>query len=51
MLFMGEEWAETNPFLFFISHTDKELASVVNKGRKEEFAYFNWQGEPPDPRA
>jgi len=50
MLFMGEEWAETNPFLFFISHTDKELASIVNKGRKEEFAYFNWQGEPPDPR-
>lgn len=50
MLFMGEEWAETNPFLFFISHTDKELAAIVNKGRKEEFSYFNWQGEPPDPR-
>jgi maltooligosyltrehalose trehalohydrolase len=50
MLFMGEEWAETNPFLFFISHTDKELAAIVNKGRKEEFSYFHWQGEPPDPR-
>jgi maltooligosyltrehalose trehalohydrolase len=50
MLFMGEEWAEPNPFLFFISHTDKELAAIVNKGRKEEFSYFNWQGEPPDPR-
>ena len=50
MLFMGEEWGETNPFLFFISHTDKELAALVNKGRKEEFSYFNWQGEPPDPR-
>jgi maltooligosyltrehalose trehalohydrolase len=50
MLFMGEEWAETNPFLFFISHTDKELAAIVNKGRKEEFSYFNWAGEPPDPR-
>ena len=50
MLFMGEEWAETNPFLFFISHTDKDLAAIVNKGRKEEFSYFNWQGEPPDPR-
>jgi maltooligosyltrehalose trehalohydrolase len=50
MLFMGEEWAESNPFLFFISHTDKELAAIVNKGRKEEFSYFNWQGEPPDPR-
>ena len=50
MLFMGEEWGETNPFLFFISHTDKELAARVNKGRKEEFSYFNWQGHPPDPR-
>lgn len=50
MLFMGEEWAETNPFLFFISHTDKELAAIINKGRKEEFSYFNWEGEPPDPR-
>lgn len=50
MLFMGEEWAESNPFLFFIDHTDKELAAKVNKGRKEEFAYFNWESEPPDPR-
>jgi maltooligosyltrehalose trehalohydrolase len=50
MLFMGEEWAEPHPFLFFISHTDKELAAMVNKGRKEEFSYFNWLGEPPDPR-
>jgi maltooligosyltrehalose trehalohydrolase len=50
MLFMGEEWGETNPFLFFISHTDKELAALVNKGRKEEFSYFNWEGDPPDPR-
>lgn len=50
MLFMGEEWGEPNPFLFFISHTDQELAAIVNKGRKEEFSYFNWAGEPPDPR-
>jgi maltooligosyltrehalose trehalohydrolase len=50
MFFMGEEWLETNPFLFFVSHTDKELAALVNKGRKEEFSYFNWKGEPPDPR-
>jgi maltooligosyltrehalose trehalohydrolase len=50
MLFMGEEWGETNPFLYFIDHTDKQLAEMVNKGRKEEFASFNWQGETPDPR-
>lgn len=50
MLFMGEEWAESNPFLYFISHTDKDLAALVNKGRKEEFSSFKWQGEAPDPR-
>jgi maltooligosyltrehalose trehalohydrolase len=50
MLFMGEEWAETHPFLFFIDHTDEELAKLVAKGRKEEFSSFNWEGEAPDPR-
>ena len=50
MFFMGEEWSEPNSFLFFISHTDKELAALTNAGRKKEFSYFNWQGEPPDPR-
>jgi maltooligosyltrehalose trehalohydrolase len=50
MLFMGEEWGETNPFLFFISHTDDELGALVNKGRKEEFSSFKWDAEPPDPR-
>lgn len=50
LLFMGEEWAESNPFLFFIDHTDKVLAEAVNKGRKEEFSSFEWAGEPPDPR-
>lgn len=50
MLFMGEEWNEPNPFLFFISHTDEKLAALVNEGRKKEFSYFNWEGEPPDPR-
>jgi maltooligosyltrehalose trehalohydrolase len=51
MLFMGEEWSESNPFLYFVSHTDKELAKAVRKGRKEEFAAFHSQGEAPDPMA
>ena len=50
MLFMGEEWAEPNPFLFFIDHTDSELALRVVEGRKNEFSAFQWQGDPPDPR-
>jgi maltooligosyltrehalose trehalohydrolase len=49
MLFMGEEYAETNPFLYFVSHTDPELAEAVRKGRKAEFAAFHAQGEAPDP--
>jgi maltooligosyltrehalose trehalohydrolase len=49
MLFMGEEYGEKNPFQYFISHTDKELVDLVRKGRKEEFSYFQWKGEVPDP--
>lgn len=49
MLFMGEEWREPNPFLYFVSHTDPELAAAVRKGRKEEFASFHAEGEAPDP--
>jgi maltooligosyltrehalose trehalohydrolase len=49
MLFMGEEWSEPNPFLYFVSHTDPELAKAVREGRKAEFAAFHAQGEAPDP--
>jgi maltooligosyltrehalose trehalohydrolase len=51
MLFMGEEYGEKNPFQYFISHTDNELVEAVRKGRKEEFSYFKWQGEVPDPQS
>lgn len=51
MIFMGEEWSETHPFQYFVSHTDPELAEAVRKGRKDEFAAFHAQGEAPDPMA
>lgn len=51
MLFMGEEYGERNPFQYFISHTDKKLVEAVRKGRKQEFSYFKWQGEVPDPQS
>jgi maltooligosyltrehalose trehalohydrolase len=51
MLFMGEEWGEPNPFQYFVSHTDAELAEAVRKGRKAEFAAFHALGEAPDPMA
>lgn len=49
MLFMGEEYSEPHPFLYFVSHTDPELAEAVRKGRKAEFAAFHSEGEAPDP--
>lgn len=51
MLFMGEEWAEANPFQYFVSHSEPELVEAVRKGRKAEFASFHAEGETPDPQA
>ncbi len=51
MLFMGEEYAEPNRFMYFVSHTDPELAEAVRKGRKAEFEAFHADGEAPDPMA
>jgi maltooligosyltrehalose trehalohydrolase len=50
LLFMGEEYGETAPFLYFVSHSDDPLIEAVRKGRKEEFAAHRWQGELPDPQ-
>lgn len=50
MLFMGEEYSETAPFLYFISHHDQGLVDAVRKGRKREFKHFSWKGEAPDPQ-
>lgn len=51
LLFMGEEYGEPAPFLYFVSHDDAELIEAVRKGRRNEFAAFAWEGEPPDPQA
>ena len=51
MLFMGEEYGEENPFLYFISHSDNELVKAVREGRKKEFASFDWKVEVPDPHS
>ncbi|HKQ07443.1 MAG TPA: malto-oligosyltrehalose trehalohydrolase [Blastocatellia bacterium] len=50
LLFMGEEYGEQAPFLYFISHEDEALVAAVRQGRKAEFAAFKWAGEPPDPQ-
>jgi len=49
LLFMGEEYGETSPFLYFVSHSDKHLIEGIRKGRKKDFEAFKWDKEPPDP--
>lgn len=57
MLFMGEEYGAENPFYYFTSHTDPELAKAVCEGRRREFSGFSKFSDPtlveqiPDPNA
>lgn len=52
MLFQGEEWAASTPFLYFADHDGPELASAVSEGRKKEFAAFGWDpASIPDPES
>ena len=55
MLFMGEEWASLEPFVYFCDF-GPDLAQKVREGRKREFARFKQfaadagrSAEPPDP--
>jgi maltooligosyltrehalose trehalohydrolase len=50
MLFQGEEFAASTPFLYFADHEDPEMAKAVKNGRKAEFAAFGWNPDDiPDP--
>jgi len=51
LLFMGEEYGEQAPFLYFVDHSDENLIRGVQEGRKAEFKHFRWKGEPPDPQS
>ena len=52
MLFQGEEWGASTPFLYFTDHRDPELGEAVKHGRRKEFAAFGWESEAiPDPQA
>jgi maltooligosyltrehalose trehalohydrolase len=56
LMFMGDEFAAEQPFLFFTSHHG-ELARLVREGRRNEFAAFSAFADPhkreqiPDPNA
>jgi len=50
LLFMGEEYSEPAPFLYFIDFEAADVVDGVRGGRKEEFASFlDGEEEPPDP--
>ncbi len=55
LLFMGQEWAATAPFLYFTDH-HAELGRQVREGRRREFERFTAFSDPsvreriPDPQ-
>lgn len=51
MLFQGEEFNASSPFLYFTDHEDEELGRMVFEGRTQEFSGFGWHGDIPDPQA
>jgi maltooligosyltrehalose trehalohydrolase len=54
LLFMGEEWNASTPFLYFTDHGE-ELGRAVREGRLREFEALRgskpFEGDPPDPQA
>jgi maltooligosyltrehalose trehalohydrolase len=56
LLFMGQEWAATTPFLYFTDH-HAELGALVTEGRRAEFSGFSAFHDPaqraaiPDPQS
>lgn len=51
LIFMGEEYGEKTPFMYFTSHSDEALVRAVREGRRREFQSFDWKGEIPDPQS
>ena len=56
LLFMGQEWGASTPFLFFTDH-NPELGKRVTEGRRKEFKNFSAFTDPkkretiPDPQS
>jgi maltooligosyltrehalose trehalohydrolase len=56
LLFMGQEWASSSPFLYFTDHGE-ELGRLISEGRRREFEKFGAFSEHaraaliPDPQA
>jgi len=51
LLFMGQEYDERNPFLFFTDYDDPKLKKAVREGRRNEFKDFGFPNDSvPDPQ-
>ncbi|MGH2561728.1 MAG: malto-oligosyltrehalose trehalohydrolase [Thermomicrobiales bacterium] len=56
LLFMGQEFAASTPFLFFSDH-DAALGPLITEGRRQEFAGYRafadeaWRNAIPDPQS
>ena len=48
---MGEEYGEEAPFLYFVSHSDKNLIEAIRKDKQQEFKVFEGRGEFQDPQS
>ena len=51
LLFMGEEYGETAPFLYFIEHGDDALIDAVRAGRTRDLASMGTLEDQVDPQA
>lgn len=51
LIFMGEEYGEKAPFLYFVSFHDEQLIQAVREGRAKEFASSGAKQDVPAPDA
>jgi len=51
LLFMGEEYGEDSPFLYFTSHSDERLIKAIRKNRNKEALSSFTEKTPPDPQS
>jgi maltooligosyltrehalose trehalohydrolase len=50
-LFMGEEYGEESPFLYFVSHSDENLIEAIRQDKQQEFKIFEGRGQFQDPQS
>ena len=52
LLFMGEEWGASTPFLFFTDHEDPSVADATRRGRAADAERWGWSpADVADPQA